>query len=607
MTAPAILVLSAGGLATARAIAAALPGATLHGLASRVETPHPVTDVGAHARELFRDGVPLIGVCAAGVLIRALAPVLADKSSEPPVVAVAEDGSVAVPLLGGHHGANALARTIARALGGVAALTTAGEVRLGLALDDPPPGWRVGNPTAAKSVMAALLAGEKVRLHIDAAEEDCGWLVAVEALMPSLSKHEGGAHDVLVTDRAGPSGEKTLVLHPGTLALGVGCERGAPPEGLIALARRALADQGFAPESVACVASIALKAAEPAVHALAHALGVKARFFEAAALLAETPRLANPSDIVFRETGCHGVAEGAALAAAGPLAALVVPKRAGDRSTVALARSPRIIDVVSVGRARGHLMLVGIGPGNASGRTHEASAAIARATDLVGYGLYLDLAGDLAAGKTRHDFALGEEQARVRHALDLAASGRDVALLSSGDIGIYAMAALAFEEIERAGDGAWARVEIGVVPGVSAMQVAAARAGAPLGHDFCAISLSDLMTPWPVIEARLRAAAAGDFVVALYNPASGRRRDGFLKAIAILAEARAPTTPVVIARNLGRPGETTTTVTLAEMPQDIDMMTLVIVGSSTTRILARPDGTSSIYTPRGYASKDTGS
>ncbi|MFO1056781.1 MAG: precorrin-3B C(17)-methyltransferase [Dongiaceae bacterium] len=366
-----------------------------------------------------------------------------------------------------------------------------------------------------------------------------------------------------------------------------------------------LAETGWAPGAIACVASIALKAAEPAIHALAARLGVPARFLDAAALAAETPRLANLSAVVFAETGCWGVAEGAALAAAGRDAVLVVPKRRGARVTLAIARSPRPIDPTAVGRPRGTLAIVGLGPGAAAGRTGEADAALRDAEDIVGYRLYLDLLGPLAAGKSLHGYALGEESVRVAAALDLAAAGRRVALVGSGDAGIYAMASLVFELIERSGNPGWARVAISGVPGVSAMQVAAARAGAPLGHDFCAISLSDLLTPWPAIVTRLEAAAAGDFVVALYNPVSQRRRHQLADARAILLRCRPPATPVVIARNLGRDGEAVTLTTLAELdPDRVDMLSVVLVGSSATRLLPRPEGGAWVYTPRGYAAKE---
>jgi cobalt-precorrin 5A hydrolase/precorrin-3B C17-methyltransferase len=408
----------------------------------------------------------------------------------------------------------------------------------------------------------------------------------------------------VVTDRAANHDDETLVLHPATLAIGIGCERGVSAEEVRALVLQSLASADLSPRSVAGIFSIALKAAEPAIHGVAESLRAPARFFTSDELLAETPRLTERSDIVFRETGCWGVAEGAALAAAGADAVLVVPKQRSARATCAIARSPRLIDAPSRGRPRGRLAVVGIGPGDAGGRTAEADAAIRAATDLVGYRLYLDLLGPLAAGKILHAFELGEEEARVRAALTLAAEGRRVALVSSGDAAIYAMGSLVFELVERSGKSDWARVEIVGVPGVSAMQAAAARLGAPLGHDFCAISLSDLLTPWPVIEQRLKAAAAGDFVIALYNPVSQRRRTQLAAARDILLASRLPETPVAIARNLGRPGEAIRTMTLAALgPDEVDMLSIVLVGSSATRAVVRPDGGAWLYTPRGYERK----
>ncbi|MFQ5958723.1 MAG: precorrin-3B C(17)-methyltransferase, partial [Alphaproteobacteria bacterium] len=519
---------------------------------------------------------------------------LADKHYEPPVVAVAADGSAAVPLLGGHHGANALARAAAEALGGAAAITAAGDTRLGFAVDEPPPGWRLRNPDAAKAVAAALLGGEPVALAAEAG--DPGWLRGARFA------HDAG-FTVRLTARDVTGGTNELVLHPAVLALGVGCERGAEPVEMIDLARVTLSRHGLAAEAIACVVSLDLKADEPAVHALAAELGVPARFFDAATLETETPRLASPSQTVFAAVGCHGVAEAAALAAAGPDGALVAPKARTPRATCAVAEAPDVIDAATLGQARGRLTLVGIGPGGDGWRSAEANAALAAASDLVGYGLYLDLLGPLAAGKTRHAFALGDEEARARAALDLAAEGRDVALVSSGDAGIYAMAALAFELLAREDRAEWNRVEIAVVPGISALQAAAARAGAPLGHDFCAISLSDLLTPWPAIEARLRAATEGDFVVALYNPASQRRREGLARARDILLEQRPADTPVVLARNLGRDGEDVRIVPLAELsPDAADMLTLVIVGASATRRFSA-GAREWVYTPRGYAAK----
>lgn len=588
---PAIVVLGPGGLAAASAIRAAVPGAAIHGLSRRVpEADVAFDDALAHLRTLFAAGTPIVGVCAAGILIRAVAPLLSDKRDEPPVVAVAEAGGAAVPLLGGHHGANALARTIAHALGGTAAVTTGGDARFGLALDDPPTGWRVANPEAAKDVTAALLAGGPVGLRVESG--DRSWLTGTGAPFAG-----SGSPGVRVTHRAVAEPGGDLVLHPPVLALGVGCERSVAPDVLIAHALATLDRAGLAAGAVACVASLDLKADEPAVLALAARLGVPARFFTAEALEAELPRLANPSDAVFRAVGCHGVAEGAALAAAGPAGVLAVEKAAGERVTAAVALAPGGIDPVAVGRARGHLAVVGIGPGSADWRTPEATRLIAAADHVVGYGLYLDLLGDLTAGKVRHDSQLAEEEQRCRKALDLAAAGESVALVCSGDAGIYALATLVMELLDREDRAAWNRVALTVAPGVSALQAAAARLGAPLGHDFCAISLSDLLTPWEVIAGRLDAAGRGDFVIALYNPVSRRRRRQLTEARDILLGYRPAETPVALARNLGRAGEAVDIVSLGELtPDHADMLTTVVIGNRQTRRTAA----GRLYTPRGY-------
>ncbi len=593
--APIFVALTQVGCDLARRLAAALPGAEVHGLSGRVEGAGVTFEAAVpHLRDLFQAGRPIVGVCAAGVLVRALAPLLADKGAEPPVLALAEDGSTVVPLLGGHRGANDLARRIAAALGIEPAITTAGDLRFGVALDAPPPGWRLANPGDHKAFMAALLDGASLRL-----EGRAPWLT--ESGLPLA---EDGDLTLRVTVGRATGSARTLVYHPATLCLGLGCERGAEPEELLTLARRTLAEHDLAEGAVAAVVSLDLKADEPAVHVVAGALGVPARFFPAARLEAETPRLANPSELVFREVGCHGVAEGAALAAVGPAGELIAPKAKSARATCAIARAPEPVDTSEIGRGRGTLAVVGLGPGDAAWRAPEAEAAIRAATDLVGYQLYLDLLGPLAEGKTLHAYALGEEEARVRAALDLAAAGRKVALVCSGDPGIYAMAALVFELLDREPRPEWRRPEVTVVPGISALQAAAARAGAPLGHDFCAISLSDLLTPWVVIERRLRAAAEGDFVVALYNPVSKRRTRQLAQAVDILRGRRAGETPVVLARNLGREGEAVTVIRLDELtPEKVDMLTLVLVGSSETRRIERGDGGAWVYTPRGYAAK----
>ena len=592
---PVVIALNRAGEPTARRLATAL-GAQLHGREGRVDAADATfPNALDHVRDLFSAGTPIVGVCAAGILIRAVAPLLADKTTEPPVLAVADDGSVVVPLLGGHRGGNRLAREISHVLNGKASVTTAGDVALGVALDEPPPGYRLQNPGDAKPVMAKLLSGVAPRVLGDNIFD--------------LASNETGPVDLVVTEAPLEGDSTRLVYHPQAYVLGVGCARGTDPAELDALVTDVLATHQIAPGAIAAVATLDLKADEPAMNVLARRLGVPLRLFSAPELEAMTPRLANPSEIVFSEVGTHGVSEAAALACAEG-SVLTVEKHKSANATCALARAPGPIIQLG-GRPRGHLAIVGIGPGQASWRTPEASRLIAEADALVGYGLYIDLLGPLVAGKTRTDFPLGEEEARCRYALEQAAKGKRVALISSGDAGIYAMGALVFELMDRGPEAqgvsdAARRVEVVSTPGVSALQAAAARAGAPLGHDFCAISLSDLLTPRDDIVRRIKAAAEGDFVIAFYNPVSMRRRTLLAKARDMLLAHRPADTPVLLATSLGRPDETIRYRMLSELEVDeVDMLTVVLVGSSNSRLARLGEGPR-MYTPRGYARKIDG-
>jgi cobalt-precorrin 5A hydrolase / precorrin-3B C17-methyltransferase len=591
------LVLNETGLVTARALQAAL-GGVIHGYGKRVQAAdvRAFDDVGAALRDNFATGAPLIALCAAGIVVRHLAPVLAGKHDDGPVLALAEDGSAIVPLLGGHHGSNDLARRIGEILHVVPAITTASDNRFSIALDEPPSGWRLANPKDIKSFIVALGEGASVNIE---GEGDGDWLRD-----SNLPQAKDGALRITVTDAPLAGDGRHLVYHSQTLALGLGCERGTESAELIGLIRETLAAENLSPLSLAGIFSLDLKMDEAAIHLAATHFGIPARFFDLGALQAQEGRLVSPSDIVKAEVGVAGVAEAAALAAGGEL---LVEKRKSRRATCAIARSSRIIDPMTLGAARGHLAIVGIGPGRADWRTGAAEAALRRAEVIVGYGLYLELIADLIVDKECHAYDLGEEEARVRFAIDLAAQGRNVALVSSGDAGVYAMGALAHELLDRDdAPGHWDRISLELSPGISAMQAAALRAGAPLGHDFCAISLSDLLTPREVILQRVEAAAAGDFVVSFYNPVSKRRRDLLAMAREILLRHRPKDTPVILARNLGRPSEQLTVLPLADLAVDqVDMLTLVMVGSSETRARQRGDGTWSVYTPRGYAAKST--
>lgn len=604
LTKPAIVSLSTSSIDLAKRIAKET-GGQVHGFQKRISDADVLFDnVAEHLTALFASKTPIITIMASGAVIRILAPQLINKMDEAAVISVSEDGSSIVPLLGGHHGANDLARQLAEITNGFAAVTTAGDLKFGIALDQPPQGYYLTNPEDAKDVMAALLNGASVDLVGQAS-----WLTESQ-----LDFADGGEVQIIVTEKTLSAKALELVYIKKSLVLGVGCERGCSSEELLKLAIETLQAQGYSSDAVGLITSIDLKADETAIHALAKHFNCPVRFFPSTRLLDETKRLKNPSDVVFGEVGCYGVAEGSALVAAGQYGDLIVEKRKSKRATLAIGQAlepfeDTYIQALEGGQARGKLFVVGIGPGADAWRSPEVSSMVASSTDLVGYSLYLDLLGPLTTGKTRHDFDLGKEEARVRHAMELAGQGKDVALVCSGDAGIYAMATLVFELLDKGDtdDGlsqAAKRIEIAVSPGISALQAAAARIGAPLGHDFCTISLSDLLTPWEDIKRRVSAAAEGDFVIAFYNPVSMKRRTQLAWARDRLLDDRPDNTPVILATNLGREGELVRVVDLAKLDiDDVDMLTVVIVGSSESRTTMTGDGKTWVYTPRGYSGK----
>ncbi len=384
---------------------------------------------------LFKADIPIIGICASGILVRLLAAHLSDKTQEPPVIAVSANGHHVVPLLGGHRGANRLARSLADELHGIAAITTASDSRFAFALDEPPMGYVIADRTAAKPAMAAVLDGDELRVKGGGAFlAEAGYAIS-----------EFGTVSVEITERAVEEG--LLAYHPKTLVAGVGCARGTNAEDIVTLVRRTLEEAGLSEKSLAALASIDLKADEAGLNQAAAQLGVPLCLFTAEQLAAESDRLPNPSEVVLAEVGTPGVAEAAALKAG----TLLVEKQKTASATCAIGRSAKPLDTEKFGRSRGELHLVGIGPGEAIQRTASAIAALEQTSDWVGYGLYLDLIGDLKTDQKEHRFGLGDEEPRVRHALELAASGKRVALVCSGDAQIYAMAALAYELLEAEG------------------------------------------------------------------------------------------------------------------------------------------------------------
>ncbi|MEG4200073.1 precorrin-3B C(17)-methyltransferase [Microcoleus sp. Pol12A5] len=584
---PAIVILGQNSLPIAKKISAHFPGSQIYGLIDRTSnTDINFSNFGETLRELFATETPIIGICAAGIIIRTLAPLLSDKRAEPPVLAVAEDGSAVVPLLGGLHGVNDLAREIAAALGVQPAITTTGDIRFRTALLSPPQGYYLANPEDAKTFISNLLAGAKVRL-----EGAASWLS--ESNLPLAKPSKRIAPDakltIRVTEKAVLPAPDCLVYHPQIVAVALTKLSNTDPEIAVSFVQQVLENAGLAPASVAGFFALKEEMGNPALEAVSQYFKVPVRFLN----LSELVKL---DSIKFSENQAAQIA----LTAAGANSQLIECDRPNSvNCAIALAAEP--INASAIGVSRGKLAIVGTGPGGAPWMSPEVKEILREATDWVGYKFYLDLAGTLREGQKRHDSDNREEIDRARFALDLAASGKSVAVVSSGDPGIFAMAAAVFEAIDFDGKPEWQGIDIRVAPGISAMQAAAAAIGAPLGHDFCAISLSDILKPWEVIEQRISAAAIADLAIAFYNPISKQRIWQLSRAIEILLQSRDAKTPVVLGRNLGRPGQSVRVCTLGEFqPQDADMRTLVIVGSSQTRIIPRKYGDVWVYTPRRY-------
>jgi cobalt-precorrin 5A hydrolase/precorrin-3B C17-methyltransferase len=561
----AVVILGEKSVSVARQLITALPGAKLYGLTGRT------TDVDVHfdqfgdtVRDLFCQGTPIVGLCAAGILIRTLAPLLSNKRAEPPVLAIAEDGSAVVPLLGGLNGVNDLARKIAAVLEVRPAITTTGEVRFGLVLENPPSGYRLSNPEHAKSFMSDLLSGATVKL-----EGNAPWLS-----QSALPIEPSGSLTIQVTEQLVSSSQNHLVYHPATVAIAISDPAKFELGEWIKLIQQQFIESNLAIESLAGIFSPTTQAANPCIHAIAHFFNVPARFLP----------LAQPD----QTTLSNAIAQATS--------SLLTP----HSSLLTLAIAPHPINPTQIGQPQGKLAIVGTGPGSPDWMSPEVKEILHAATDLVGYTTYLNLIGSLADGKQRHDSDNRQEESRARLALDLAAEGRSVAVISSGDPGIYAMATAIFEVFDREAKPEWNTIDLRVSPGISAMQAAAALIGAPIGHDFCAISLSDILKPWSMIAQRITAAVTADFVIAFYNPISSQRTWQLSQAIDLLKEQRSPDTPVVLARNVGRPGQTVRAIALKEFTPDLaDMRTVILIGSSKTRTIQRNNNTW-VYTPRRY-------
>jgi cobalt-precorrin 5A hydrolase / precorrin-3B C17-methyltransferase len=548
-----LIAITVAGRASAAQLAAAWPGTT--------RTYEGPTKQALH--RAWAECDELVCFLAVGATTRLIAPLLDSKWIDPAVVCVDEPARYAVALVGGHAaGGNELCTRVAEVFGAQAIITTATDATGLPGLDTL--GWPTEGALAA--VSRALLDSEPVALETDAT-----WPI------PSLPVTVGGAgqYRIVVTDRIVPIDENTVVLRPPSLVVGVGASRDVAAEEVLGLIGEALAVGGFAQGSVTTLATVEAKADEAGIVEAAREGGWPLVAYPADRLAAVP--VPNPSEAVRAAVGSPSVAEAAALVAGD---VLVVPKRKSAMATVALARI----------RPRGRLAVIGLGPGARDLVTPRAIAELRRASVVVGLDRYIDQIKDVLRPGTRVlSSGLGQEEERAMTAVLQARGGHAVALVGSGDAGVYAMGSPALAV-------AGADIDVVGVPGITAGLAAASLLGAPLGHDHALISLSDLHTPWDVIERRVRAAAEGDFVVIFYNPRSADRNWQLGAALAILAEHRPPTTPAGIVRNAYRPGQQVMLTTLAEFdPAMVDMHTVVIVGAASTLNAA-----DRMVTPRGY-------
>ena len=532
----------------------------------------------------------IVSHLALGATMRLVAPLLADKKTDPGVVVVDEAGRFCIPLVGGHAGgANDLARLIADGIGATPVLTTATDARGIPGLDTL--GWPTSGDLAG--VTRAVLDGRPVELvrtqpwplpalPVNVAERGVDRLER-RGVHVTVLPHATPVARIVVSDAA-PSDATddlpTVLLHPRSLVLGVGCNRGTPAEAIAALLEATLAEAGLARASVVELATVDAKADEPGLRELAQRWGIPLSTYPADKLAGyDVP---NPSAAPAAAVGTPSVAEASVLAAG---ADLVVPKRKTRDVTCAIGRRP----------ARGRLLIVGLGPGAEDLLTPRARAALASSALVVGYRPYVEQVRHLLRPGTEvFATGMGTEEERTGFAIDEARKGRAVALVAGGDPAIYAMASPA---LEQGTEG----IDVEVVPGVTAELAASAILGAPLGHDHVTLSLSDLHTDWAVIERRLQAAAEGDFVVALYNPRSRTRVTQLPRALEILGAHRPGSTPVAVVTDASRPDQSCRVWTLVDFdPSSVDMHSIVIVGSSSTRMVPTGDGDQFMVTPRDY-------
>ena len=503
--------------------------------------------------------------CSVGIAVRLIGPLLGTKATDPTVVVVDEMARFVVPICGGHRGGNNLARDVAATLKAEPVVTTATDA-VGITPLDTLPGFAPSGDIA--SVTRKIVDGYRPSV-----------IPTLAWPLPEWNPNGVLTEDscIVVTDQRVPAIPDQVVLNPPSLVVGVGASSDAPAGEAEDLMRRVLSQAGLSEKSVARVATIDRRANDPVITSF----DLPITSFTAQQLAQVS--VPNPSEVVLAEVGTSSVAEAAALLAAGPGAELICEKAKASSATVAVARRAR---------PEGKVSVIGLGPGAADMRTPQAVAAVRSADVVIGYSYYVDQIEDLHA--SHHEVVrspIGAEVDRCTEAVKRAAEGQNVALVCSGDPGVFAMATLVLELAPEHGNPA-----VHVVSGVTASLASSAIVGAPLAHDHAMISLSDLLTPWETIRERVTAVASSDMAVAFYNPRSQRRTTQLVEAMQILAEHRPGETPVAVIVNATREGERVHVTTIADFDSSVvDMFSLVIVGSSTSYIV-----NGKIVTPRGY-------
>lgn len=549
-----------------------------------------------HLAKLWATHRGFVFCLATGAVARLVAPLLQDKATDPAVVVIDEAGQYAISFCGGHQaGGDRLTQWVAQQLNATPIMTGASNAAglPGIDVLGVPFGWRKGEGDWT-AVSAAIARHATVQVI-----QDCGstlWQEHLSSDHPFLfGNGESADAQVWITAQHPPQTEiPSVAWYPRVLWIGMGCERGTSQALITQAIQQTLEKAGLSERAIAGLATIDLKADEVGLLGYCNDANLPLRCFPAADL--QTIEVPTPSEVVRSEVGTPSVAEAAALLASGSSQLLVakqIVRLDGETGavTVAIAQS----DQEFTGRI-GKLWLVGTGPGALDQITPAAQSAMSQADVVIGYSLYVDLVKPLLRpGQIVEALPITQERQRAERAIALANWGLTVAVISSGDCGIYGMAGLVLEELRSQGwDGKTPQVQ--VFPGISALQSAASRVGAPLMHDFCAISLSDLLTPWEMIEKRLHAAAQADFVTALYNPRSRTRHDQIAIAQHIFLQYRNPETPVALVRSAYREDEQVTLTTLAHLlTHPINMLTTVIIGNQSTRQYE-----DWMITPRGY-------